>query len=446
MTTVSDRLLRIAFTGLIVLIAGMGGRGQAINDAAEVPESPTPIARSIEDLNYLGGEATMPPFSDSNLDVDLKFRKAMLRSGVAFRVISQAQYVQNALDAPVPADEQVYVGQRAFESTMIQPILAADLRQLHLRNAQLYAGGVWNWVSWNPAGPKSFQLWDLYLYKSFGEDNVEMKVGYISMNLDFIGLFVGGSTATGTQGVYAVLPYEAGMSYFPLTTPGATLRVRGPNHTYAKSGVQRSVDPQGGPAEVARNHTGFRFIPHGDKLLLINEGGYLREASQSAHEAWLRGGYMYNTTGYANVATGQSVSGNYCGYVLMDYQLRRSSREHPNQGLYAGGSFMTVPDSLNPYAQYYEARIYKEAPVRSRPADLLSVVASRTGYSRYSTDKLAAQGNSVWRAGTTLTGSYSMRVLQGNYLSLGLSYVNGPAISPRAPSALKFLATWTAFF
>ena len=439
-------LIRMLPAAFMVLFAGVSVRAQATKDAGDVPDAPAPSTSSIEALNYLGGDASMPSFSDSVIDVDSEFREAMLRQGMALRVISQGQYAQNTLDAPVGAESQVYVGQRAFVGAMVQPILTADLRQLHLRNTQLYLGGVWNWVSWDPAGPKAFQLWDLYLYKAFGEDRVEMKAGYVSMNLDFIGLFVGGSIATGAQGVYAVLPYEAGMSYFPLTSPGATLRVRGPNHTYYKAGAQRSIDPQGGPTEVARNHAGFRFVPHGDKLLLINEGGYLREPTRDAHEAWLRGGYMYNTTAYSNVATGKSQSGNYCGYVLMDYQFRGSNREHPNQGWYAGASWMTAPESLNPYARYYEARLYKEAPFQSRPADLVSVVASRTGYSSQYTDKLVADGKTVWRAGTTLTGSYSLRVVRGNYLNLGLSYVNGPAISPRVRSALKFQASWTTFF
>ena len=155
---------------------------------------------------------------------------------------------------------------------------------------------------------------------------------------------------------------------------------------------------------------------------------------------------MYNTTAYSNVATGKSESGNYCGYVLMDYQLKQANREHPNQGLYAGGSWMTAPESLDPYARYYEARLYKEAPFQSRPADLVSVVASRTGYSSQYTDKLVAEGKTVWRAGTTLTGSYSFRAVRGNYLNLGLSYVNGPAITPRVPSALKIQVAWTTFF
>ena len=438
------RQFEVIFASLLALAVVTVGSAQATKDVQNLPE--TPPARSIEDLNYLSGDAAMPSFSDSIISVDSNYRKALFEKGLAFRVISQVQYVQNMLDAPVPAHDQVYVGQRPFEGAMVQPILVSDLRQLHLRNAQLYMGGVWNWVSWNPAGPKSLQLWDLYFYKAFGDKRVEIKAGYISLNLDFIGLFVGGSTATGAQGVYAVLPYEAGMSYFPLTTPAMTLRVRGPNHTYLKSGAQRSIDPEGGPTEVQRNHTGFRFIPHGDKLLLIGEGGYLRRASDDAHEVWLRGGYMYNTTGYKNVATGQADSGNYCTYVLMDYQLHRSSLDHPGHGLYAGGSFMMAPESLDPYSRYYEARLYKEAPLRSRPADLLSVVASRTKYSGLYTDALASSGKTVWRGGTTLTGSYSMRVSPGNYASVGLTYVYGPAITPQVSNALKLTATWTAYF
>ncbi|MGO9337657.1 MAG: carbohydrate porin [Terracidiphilus sp.] len=269
---------------------------------------------------------------------------------------------------------------------------------------------------------------------------------YIANNMNFVGLFVGGSTATGAQGVYAVLPYEAGMSYFPLTAPSFNVRIRGPENTYIKTAAQRSIDPNGGPAEVARNRTGFRFIPHGDKLVLINEGGFLRAASADAHEAWFRAGAIYNTTPYRNEATGRSASGNYCAYALMDYQLLKSDLEHPKRGLYAGGSFMTVPETMNAYSRYYEARLYKKAPFRSRPDDVLSVVASRTGYSRIFTDNLVSEGKTVWRAGTTATGSYSLRASRGNYLSLGLSYVGGPAITPRVPKALNIVANWTLFF
>jgi porin len=310
----------------LMVCGGILSTAQSNNANAVLPDSPKPVVRSIEDLNYLGGDAAMPPFSDSIIDINSKFRQAMFRKGLAFRVITGPQYTQNLLDAPVPADEQVYVGQRAFESMFVQPILSADLRQLRLRSAQLYMGAVWNWVSWNPAGPKALQLWALYFYKAFGEERVEIKAGYIANNMNFVGLFVGGSTATGAQGVYAVLPFEVGMSYLPLTAPSLNVRIRGPENTYIKTAAQRSFDPNGGPTEVARNHTGFRFIPHGDKLVLINEGGYLRAASADAHEAWFRAGYIYNTTLYRNESTGQPESGNYCAYALMDYQLLQSGR------------------------------------------------------------------------------------------------------------------------
>ena len=430
----------------LMLWAGLWSNAQSRDASPGLPDSPTPGARSIEGLNYLGGEASMPLFSDSVIDADSEFRRALFRKGIAFRLITAPQYKQNVLAAPVAADAQVYVGQRPFESMFAQPILAFDLRQLHLRHAQLYLGAAWNWVSWNPAGPKTLQLWAMYFYKEFGNDRVEVKAGYVANNMNFVGLYVGGSTAAGSQGVYAVLPYEAGMSYFPMTAPSLNVRIRGPENTYLKTAAQRSFDPKGGPTEVARNHTGFRFIPHGDKLVLINEGGYQREASAKAHEAWLRGGLIYNTTAYKNEATGGMDSGNYCAYALMDYQLSKTNTEHPKQGIYAGGSFMAVPERMDAYSRYYEARVYKKAPVRSRPDDLVSVVASRTAYSKIFTDKYVSEGKTVWRAGTTLTGSYAMHVARGNYLSVGLSFVAGPAITPRVPNALNVLANWSVYF
>ena len=438
-------ILHVLLGTLLLMFPGIYARAQVSRKGSALPAAPQPATHSLADLNYIGGDAHVPSLTDSIIDIHSVYRQALLRKGMAFRVVLQTQYIQNLLRAPVSADEQVYVGQRPFESQMIQPIFTSDLRQLHLKKAQLYMGGVWNWVSWNTNGPKTLQLWDLFFYKALGKDRVEMKAGYISMNLDFIGLFVGGSTATGAPGVYAVLPYEAGMSYFPLTTPAATFRVRGPKGTYLKVGAQRSLDPKGGPTEVERNHTGFRFIPHGDKLLLINEAGYLRKARRDAHAAWLRAGYMYNWTDYTSV-TGAKKPGNYCGYVLMDDQLRRSNLEHPSQGLYAGASFMTASDTLNPYSRYYEVRLYDEAPFQSRPNDIVSLVASRTGYSKYFTDKYVAEGKSVWRASTTLTGTYAMRLSPGDYFSLGLSYDHGPAITPRVASALNVVASWTGYF
>ncbi len=384
----------------------------------------------------------MPLISDSLLGTESGFRRTLFSEGVLLRANLLPRFSLNLLDGPVPANQQVYIGQRPTWITGLNPIFTADLRQLHLHNAQLNIGAAWRWTTWNPAGPKTIALSSLHLYKMWRDHLVEMKAGYIVNDTEFVGLQVGGSLATAAQGVYAVLPYQVGMSYFPLTAPSLNIRIRGPNRTYLKTGAQRSLDAAGGSATVARNQTGFRFIPKGDGLLLINEVGYQRASSPSARQTWFRAGYLHNSTLYPNKVTGRRESGNYCAYALMDYQLHRSEPQNPGHGLYVGGTAMVAPAKFNAYDRYYEARLYQKAPFRSRPDDVLSFVAAYRGHSKYVTSSLAAQGKTVWNCSPSLTGSYSMHVSRGNYLSLGLGYVRGAAITPRVADTITFTASW----
>jgi len=104
-----------------------------------------------------------------------------------------------------------------------------------LHNAQLNIGAAWRWTTWDPAGPKTIALSTLYLYKMWRDHLVEMKAGYITNDTEFVGMQVGGSLATGAQGVYAVLPYQVGMSYFPLTAPSLNIRLRAPRAPTSRS-------------------------------------------------------------------------------------------------------------------------------------------------------------------------------------------------------------------
>ncbi len=61
-------------------------------------------------------------------------------------------------------------------------------------------------------------------------------------------------------------------------------------------------------------------------------------------------------------------------------------------------------------------------------------------------DNLAVARKTVWRGGTTLTGSYPIRASAGNYMGLALNCMYRPAITPRVPNTLKATATWTAYF
>jgi porin len=215
---------------------------------------------------------------------------------------------------------------------------------------------------------------------------------------------------------------------------------------YLKIGLQRSLDAAGGPATEARNHTGLRFAPTGDKLLTIEEAGFRRPSSGSTRALWLRAGYMHNSTRYLNLANGRYEPGNHAAFALIDGQLTRSSVAHPERGLYIGASAMTAASHFNAYDRYYEARLYKFAPFAARPLDVASLVCTYTGFSKSLTNSLVVNGTSVWRNSASLTGSYNFHLAPGNYLSVGLSYVHGPAIKPRVDDAFTFAAVYTVFF
>ncbi|HEY3627715.1 MAG TPA: hypothetical protein VGL00_15605, partial [Terracidiphilus sp.] len=59
---------------------------------------------------------------------------------------------------------------------------------------------------------------------------------------------------------------------------------------------------------------------------------------------------------------------------------------------------------------------------------------------------LAEAGKTFWRASDSVTGSYTVRLARGSYVGLGLSYVNGPTVTPKVPSALTFTAQTSVFF
>jgi porin len=401
--------------------------------------------RSIEDLNLVGTPVTMPAFADSVLGVDSGFRRALFAHGMLLRVNVVPRVSVNLLDGPPAEGQQSYIGHRPTLISGINPIFTADLRQLGLRQAQLNVSFAWRYSSWKPSGPDTVAMMNLSFFKRWGDRRVEMKAGYLGNDLEFVGLQVGGSTSTGAQGVYAVLPNEVGLSYFPLTSPALNVRVRGTRLSYVKAGAQRSLDAAGGQSTVDRNPTGFRFAPPGNGVLLIGEAGYQRPSGANAPQAWFRAGYMRNGTRYTNRATGEKEAGNYCAYVLMDYQVRMPEPARPAGGLYVGGTAMTVPSAFNPYDRYYEARLYQRGTFASRPTDVVALIASHRNHSTYFTDGLVAQGKTVWRSSPSLTGTYSAHISRGDYLSLSVGYVRGPALTPRVPAALVFTANWSLY-
>jgi porin len=402
--------------------------------------------RTIEDLNLKGAAADNPPFTDTILGVDTPIRVGLFRHGLLFRMTVDGDYIQNTLAAPVDAADQAYIGQRQYFDVYANPVLTWDMRQLGLHKAQLNINGQLQKSTWEPALNAAATISNLYVYQEFAHDHVELKYGYLTTDFQFIGLQVGGQVTSGAQGVYAVLPYEVGISHSPLPAPAVTLKYRWSSGLYLKGAVQRAEQPGSGALALHRNAIGLRFAPAGDKLVLIGEAGFKRPAAKGELQKWLRAGYIHNSTPYTSLHTGLPKSGNYCAYILADHQLLQPDEARPWRGLFAGGSAMVVPADLNAYRLYYEARVYDAAPFEHRPGDFASIVASYTAFSQDTLRSLAAAGKSYSRASDSVTGSYTARMARGSYLSMGLSYVNGPAITPKTAAALTFTATTSFYF
>lgn len=64
-------------------------------------------SRTMEDLNMKGGDAAMPPFTDSIINVESPFRQEFLSKGDAIRDVSPALHGQNALRALAPSESNV---------------------------------------------------------------------------------------------------------------------------------------------------------------------------------------------------------------------------------------------------------------------------------------------------------------------------------------------------
>jgi porin len=132
--------------------------------------------------------------------------------------------------------------------------------------------------------------------------------------------------------------------------------------------------------------------------------------------------------------------------TLADHEFHQSDRTHPNHGISGGVSAMGTAADLNAYTRYFEFRLYDEGPFRSRPGDTASLVSSYSTYNQSMLANLTAQGESVWRNTSTVTGSYTLHMAQGAYLSAGLSYHARPDITPRVANALIFSAVVNYFF
>ncbi|WP_269791882.1 carbohydrate porin [Stenotrophomonas sp. Iso1] len=423
----------------------------ASNTAAQTVPSTTNDEASIyaafDRLREQGTLVKVPSIRDSVLRDAGGFRSALAKHGIGVTLISLNSSNYD-LSSPVKTPPQRYNGQDLTGTSVQQLLVTYDLGQEGNDQSQLILGVTSVAVSWEPLGPRTkASLSRLAYYRTFNNRQWELKLGYLSNGLEYIGVYTGGSLASSAQGPSAVIPFQLGLARLPMAAPGLNLQYNGKNGFYNKLGLQRSTSPDGPQAEVDTHSAGFRFRTPQSNLLVINEVGVKRDATPSRQSVWLRAGAIFNNSNYKRFDESSRSNSNRALYVAADLQLTLPpNRVLPFQGWYAGASVNYAPQDRNLYSRYYEARAYKIGTFQNRPLDMLSMTYSHTKFSDDAADLYAVRGLLSESSTSAVTVSYLTRVHSGTYLSTGLSHISNPTFSPRMDDALNFMVGLNMFF
>jgi hypothetical protein len=120
---------------MILYLASTPSNAQSTSPTAVLPDARPATDYSIEGLNLVGSPVTMPLISDTILGVESGFRRALFSEGLLLRANVLPRTSLNLLDGPVPAGQQVYIGQRP---TWIPSTRPSETRQIGTTSARLY--------------------------------------------------------------------------------------------------------------------------------------------------------------------------------------------------------------------------------------------------------------------------------------------------------------------
>lgn len=385
--------------------------------------------KRFDELSEPNLETMFPPTRDSLLGDIGGWRSRLADEDISVMSRGLLSGSYDLLQNNRPARPQAYNGQKAtLVSFSPDIVITAGLGRFGLQNSKFVVSASTYWTTWAPNGPTKTQIRGLYYYQSFADKKVELKVGWVVNDLDFVGVFTGGNPVI-TTGLTSLVPVEAGMSADPGATPTINLTLHGRNGLYFKGGVQRSVSPLGQVYDVRHSGIGLDFGAKGASALFIGEAGIQRPAKAGQRQIWLRGGYMYNLSRYARFDGGRGER-NFAAFALADYQIAQPHPDQPGRGIFLGATAEYAPPSVNLYSQYYELRTYAVGLLASRPSDSMTF---NVNYSRFSSDARAA-GTLTSRAYPSgqfqIVGNYSAHLTNGLYLTPSLTYSHHPAFGP----------------
>jgi porin len=437
-----------------VALAAIGGFASAHAETAKNVEAADYDSNAVMtrlDASFLrrGLNSPAPSYKDSLLGDYAGFRSALADYGFGFQVDDTETLSYNLLDVarrgPGPLlgpglkrSTQQYGGQRPTYVHTTLMYLLYDLTQWGVPDGQLLVGSAMSWASWQPQGPSKVGLFGLSWYQTAFDKRLEIKVGYIANNSEWIGTSIGGSYASPLGGSSSI-QYAMG-----LTTAGVQPTARVTWHItdnlYEQLGVMRSY-PIGGPTGSTMmdnehfNPTGFNITMPNGKLLVMNEVGYKSPAAPGEPFLWLRAGLMHNESRYTNHKVGGINSGIDSGYFLGDLQLLQFDPETASsarRGLYGGFSAMFGPAQNLGIYKYFEGRFYVTGPFASRADDQVAFVYSYNAVNKYSRNAINLNTATTGLFANAYAASYLMtytyRVVPGMYLTGGLSYAGNPSV------------------
>jgi porin len=447
--------------------------GPIFKDAPKVAEAPPQIPpcsqQSAYEINKTFGikywDFPPPNMGDSLLLDRGCWRTNLAKLGFGFLAFDASILTTNMLNHYVPpSNGQQYAGQRTTGLNALLMYLSYDLGRWGLPDGQFLIQSSNNNTTDAPGYTQNtFNLAQLAIYGTLFNRAAEYEIGYFPIINTFQGNYIGGNV-NNPLGPSSTVQVLVGGSFSTETTPAASLKWHFDDRFYNTIAIIRSTPGANAPGdgfgsgleiEHYTNHAGLGFANRhpcvfgtcypSPRELFIDEIGYKNEAAPGSLFTWLRAEGYYNTTRYYNFqANNGSYTDNGAFSIFGDQQIWQAEPDSPHtayKGVYVGATFGWNKPQVSAFSQDYEARIYSFG-LFGRPRDQIALSFQHLVTSPY----LAGLTNNtpvcltgltcIRHASNNYNLTYTANILTGVYASIGVQYVDHPAIawSPVASS------------
>lgn len=347
------------------------------------------------------------------------------------------------------ARPQVYNGQRPSFSGTLATITTYDLSRLGWwgKKSQLtFEANSWRTVYRDAGLNDDAAVTQLSVEQEFADGRVRIQYGYYGMLGQFVGLFLGASTASSALGPSSIIPNLVGMAAFK-PVPGMDIRLYSKSgRFYDHFGVARSQSPDGFLADSEANPTGLKLSVEDAKPIYVNEIGYRVASSAGRRMTWIRQGTVYNRTLYTDYRNPDRKGTNRAFYIVADHQLSQPDASTPYRGWYFNLKADHAPAEHNVFSSDYAVTLYSLAPFAKRPGDMVSFGYTRTEVGDDAHRYLGSLGMDPMHFSSTGSVSYALRAFRGIYWVNTLSYTRNPVVTTQHPDAVNLQSQLTFSF